>query len=282
MIEVVIESPDDFDAWRAKARGLLRIGAHPADVHWRMAQDAPSLFSGGAAIAHRPAAASLPAIHNAVPKIFLALAQIAMLHRDEQRFARLYSILWRLQSERGLLSRRNDDDIGWLHDRAKSVRRDIHKMHAFVRFKKIGENQDGREAFAAWYEPDHYITRHTAGFFRKRFYGMDWAIITPHARAIWQDEILCFGPGGERSEVPIHDVIDDQWRTYYGAIFNPARIKIKAMQSEMPKKYWKNLPEADQILPLLIEAPDRVKAMHEKAVQAANPKAEKWQAMLER
>ncbi|MGO7668145.1 DUF4130 domain-containing protein, partial [Rhizobium ruizarguesonis] len=32
-------------------------------------------------------------------------------------------------------------------------------------------------------------------------------------------------------------MFDDLWRTYYASIFNPARLKLKAMQAEMPKKY---------------------------------------------
>jgi DNA polymerase len=38
---------------------------------------------------------------------------------------------------------------------------------------------------------------------------------------------------------------------YYASIFNPARLKTKAMQKEMPKKYWRNLPEASMIKPLI-------------------------------
>ena len=33
------------------------------------------------------------------------------------------------------------------------------------------------------------------------------------------------------------------WKTYYASIFNPARVKVKAMTKEMPKKYWRNMPE---------------------------------------
>src|SRR3546814_1854190 len=86
-----------------------------------------------------------------------------------------------------------------------------------------------------------------------------WAIVTPDARAIWRDETLAYGPGGTKGEVPDSDVVEDQWRTYYGAIFNPARVKIAAMRAEMPRKYWKNLPEAQDIAPLLAgaEARDR-------------------------
>jgi DNA polymerase len=33
----------------------------------------------------------------------------------------------------------------------------------------------------------------------------------------------------------------------FPSIFNPARLKVKAMAKEMPKKYWRNLPEARMI-----------------------------------
>jgi len=55
--------------------------------------------------------------------------------------------------------------------------------------------------------------------------------------------------------------MEQLWRTYYSNIFNPARIKIHAMQAEMPKKYWRNLPETSVIPALLEEAPLRVEEM---------------------
>jgi DNA polymerase len=64
-----------------------------------------------------------------------------------------------------------------------------------------------------------------------------------------------------KSEAPGEDAMEELWRTYYGNIFNPARVKTNAMQKEMPKRYWKNLPEAKIIPVLLDEAPERVKSM---------------------
>src|SRR3546814_12976717 len=90
---------------------------------------------------------------------------------------------------------------------------------------------------------------------------MDWAIVTPDARAIWRYETLAYGPGGTKGEVPDSDVVEDHWRTYYGAIFNPARVKIAAMRAEMPRKYWKNMPEAQAIAPLLAGAEARAERM---------------------
>lgn len=272
-----MQREDDFEGWRLMARTFLQKGIAPNDIDWRMAGDMPLLFG------ETLEAADIDGFSKAkitVPAAFIDFAKKVICHRDPQRFARLYIILWRLQRERGLLSNRLDDDIAWLHACRRNIGRDVHKMHAFVRFKKIAIDVDGKEAFVAWFEPDHYITRLTANFFMRRFYGMDWAIITPHARAIWRQEKLSFGLGGTRREVPEHDVVDNEWRAYYSAIFNPARVKVKAMCSEMPKKYWKNLPEADQIRPLLTDAPEREKRMREQMIQAANPKARKWQQTL--
>src|SRR3546814_9773372 len=123
---------------------------------------------------------------------------------------------------------------------------------------------------------DLRILRLTAPFFQRRVTVMDVASVTPDARAIWRDETLAYGPGGTKGEVPDSDVVEDQWRTYYGAIFNPARVKIAAMRAEMPRKYWKNLPEAQDIAPLLAGAEARVERMRETAVSLEDPLTDKW------
>lgn len=271
MREVVLAHPGDFAEWRDAARGLLAGGVAPEDVSWRGADEGASLFGGTAPLA-APGTVSLP-------RELLAMADRVICHRDAAVPARLYRIVWRAARDRQLLARRTDPDIDWLRKADKAIRRDVHKMHAFVRFRRLGEDA-GRESFAAWFEPDHRILRLTAPFFQRRFYGMDWAIVTPDARAIWHKEALVYGAGGTKDEVPDSDVVEDQWRTYYGAIFNPARVKVDAMRAEMPKKYWKNLPEAQDIAPLLAGAEVRVERMRETAVSLVNPLTDKWRTRV--
>jgi DNA polymerase len=271
MREVVLAHPGDFAEWRDAARGLLAGGVAPEDVSWRSADEGASLFGGTAPLA-APGTVSLP-------RELLAMADRVICHRDAAVPARLYRIVWRAARDRQLLARCTDPDIDWLRKADKAIRRDVHKMHAFVRFRRLGE-EAGRESFAAWFEPDHRILRLTAPFFRRRFYGMDWAIVTPDARAIWHGEALVYGAGGTKNEVPDSDVVEDQWRTYYGAIFNPARVKVDAMRAEMPRKYWKNLPEAQDIAPLLAGAEARVERMRETAVSMANPLTDKWRTRV--
>jgi DNA polymerase len=134
----------------------------------------------------------------------------------------------------------------------KAVRRDQHKMQAFVRFREIGREPNNR--FVAWFEPEHHIVEATAPFFARRFADMAWSILTPEICAHWDGHAVSFTPGTGRAEAPSEDRLEEMWLTYYASIFNPARLKVKAMQAEMPKKYWKNLPEAALIKPLIAQA----------------------------
>ena len=267
MREVVLKAPGDFAEWRKAARGLLASGVAPEDVSWRGGGEGASLFGEETLPA--------PAGPLSLPRELVEIAERVICHRDAEVPARLYRIIWRAARDRHLLARTTDPEVDWLRRADKAIRRDVHKMHAFVRFRRLGE-EAGRESFAAWFEPSHRILRLTAPFFQRRFTGMDWAIVTPDARAIWRGETLAYGPGGTKGEVPDSDVVEDQWRTYYGAIFNPARVKVDAMRAEMPKKYWKNLPEAQDIAPLLAGAEARVERMRETAVSLANPLTDKW------
>jgi DNA polymerase len=140
----------------------------------------------------------------------------------------------------------------------KALGRDIHKMHAFVRFRKAGENP---ERFIAWYRPDHHILEHVAPWFARRFGAMHWAILTPDRRAWWDTCSLKFGPGVPQSEAPPDDALEDLWRGYYASIFNPARVDVAAMKKELPVRHWATLPEADLIPGLLKNAAAREEKM---------------------
>jgi len=256
---VVLRGRGDLGEWRDAARGLLAAGVRPADVDWRIGSDGGALFAAPPPPATGPAAIS-------VPRAFLDLAEAVVCHRDPGRFALLYRLLVRLQDDRGLLADIADADVTAARRLEKSVRRDCHKMTAFVRFNELPGAGAGRRRFCAWFEPDHHIVARTAPFFARRFADMDWMILTPAGTAAFADGALTLSD--EPAEKPdLADPTDDLWRTYYASIFNPARVKVKAMQAEMPKKYWKNLPEAALIADLIATAPARVAAMADQAAQ---------------
>jgi len=241
-----------FDDWRNAARNMLAIAAKPDEIVWRT-EGETDLFASA------PTPNLQPTAPIFVPRTFIDVASKAALHSDPQRFALLYLILWRLQENRALMDDAADRDIVHINALAKSVRRDEHKMHAFVRFKEITSAEGPR--YVAWFEPQHHIVHATADFFVRRFTGMNWSIITPEASARWDGEKLSFGPGGARTDVPAEDARDDDWRAYYESMFNPARLKVAAMKREMPKLYWRNMPETELIPDLIKSASMRTEDM---------------------
>ncbi len=98
---------------------------------------------------------------------------------------------------------------------------------------------------------------------------MTWSILTPYRSAHWNGEELSFTAGAARADVPDDDRLEAYWRAYFSSIFNPARLKIGAMTSEMPRKYWRNLPEAAAIPELIRGAAARVATMVETPVISA-------------
>jgi probable DNA metabolism protein len=244
---ITLESETDFDGWRAAARELALNDVTPADVTWTVKGSQPELFEPAALAPLEPRDGTFN-----VPGRFVELAQTAILHRDPQRFAILYRLLWRLRSNHDLLDVATDSDVALVAGMAKAVRRDEHKMHAFVRFREVGRERESH--FVAWFEPEHHIVELAAPFFVRRFADMAWSILTPDLCAHWDGHAVSFTPGVSKADAPSEDRLEETWRRYYASIFNPARLKVKAMQTEMPKKYWRNLPEASLIKPLIAEA----------------------------
>ncbi|MFN0129680.1 MAG: TIGR03915 family putative DNA repair protein [Verrucomicrobiales bacterium] len=219
------------ESWRERARELLALRVPPGEVLWSDNAQEPGLFAEAQDASSRQPAPK-------VPPAFLRMARSVAAHNDPRRWGVLYRVLWRLThgGELHLLDLATDRDMRQLAQWGKTIGRDIHKLHAFVRFRLVGRDEaTGREQFVAWFEPDHRIVRLAAGFFEKRFAGMDWSILTPHECVHWDGSALHFTPGVSRSAAPDDDTLDDLWRTYFRSIFNPARLKVRAMQAEMPK-----------------------------------------------
>ena len=253
MLDVRLSSETDLDGWSAHASALAESGVPPSEVIWSVGQSNIDLFGGG------PTGGILPQPNRPIAPDLLLLARRVVPHSDPERFALLYSLVWRSRSEPGLVLRSVDPQVARAGRMAKAVGRDVHKMHAFVRFRLVAGTEP--EQFVAWFEPDHFIEEAAAPFFARRFATMRWSILTPRRSIHWNGADLSFADGSRRSDAPDADALDDLWRTYYAHIFNPARLKVSAMRSEMPQKYWRNLPEARLIRPLIASAEQRVRSM---------------------
>lgn len=252
-----------YDAWRDAARRLAGADVPPEAVDWGLEGDDAAMFD-----------APLPAAGRAltVPSAFASLSRSLVPERSGQGMILAYALLTRLGREPGLLANRADPQVSRARDIAKAIHRDLHKMHAFVRFREeeSAVQGDGRRAFSAWFEPEHRIEEPVADFFVNRFGDMDWRIVTPEVTIAYLDRTLTLHAIASARQ-DLDDPLEQLWTTYYSNIFNPARLKPDAMRAEMPKKYWRNLPEAQAIPSLIAGARARVTSMREAGPTAPSP-----------
>lgn len=288
----------DFEHWRSMARWLWSQQVPPQDVVW-LTEDqqrySPDLFVSPSQVTHpadlhrAESEAKTPTL--TAPRAWLELAEHSLLNCAPERFGVLYRLLCRMQRDKGLRHDPLDPDHVQMQLWVKSVRREVHKMHAFVRFRPVAMADNPIDGtgplYVAWFEPVHHIVQAAAPFFVKRFANMRWAILTPQCSLRWWPQapqvsalaeqgvaapyavqplkgrsgVLSWGPGAQASDAPDPDDGEGLWLTYYAHIFNPARLKIAAMRKEMPRRYWRNLPEAPLISSLIQSAQARSAVM---------------------
>lgn len=256
-----------YEHWRGHARAALAEGVTPGDVRW-VDPTREALDDGGLFGAHDVTPTPVPTADvegPSLPRALLGVLATVACHSDPSTWSLLYRVVWRA-TPTGAVRLHLDDaldaDVVDLRRREKAVRRDAHKMHAFVRFRRVDSPDDvDGERFVAFHRPLHRIVEREASFFRARFPSMAWSILTPFGSAHWDTRAVTFGPGCDADEGPDGDPVEDLWVTYYGAIFNPARVKLDAMRAEMPVHHWDTLPETRAIPQLLEEVPARLAEM---------------------
>ncbi|MBK8840296.1 MAG: UdgX family uracil-DNA binding protein [Hyphomonadaceae bacterium] len=252
----------DLQGFRQALRILTWSNIPHEQITWSVSA-APDLFGGG----QLPAAYGSAGRPIILPRDVGDLIKLVVCHTEPQKYALLYELVWRMRRphdpELRLYEVASDPLVHRLNMMAKSVRRDLHKMHVFLRFREVNDLVVG-ERFVAWFEPEHFIVEETAQFFVDRFTSLDWTILTPKG-SLWWDRIeLAIGPPAQRSDAPETDAFEIGWRTYYQSTFNPARTNLNQMRQHMPKKYWRNLPETQAIPGLVNAAASRVDEMIER------------------
>jgi len=231
-----------FAQWRDVARPLLSAGIAPEEMEWRTGGRFEPLASESAAV---PAATPLR-----LSRQLIDLLDTISCYRHDGRWDLMYRLAWRSLRRPHLLKDAADPDVHRAMQMAGAVSREVHKMHAFVRFRELTD-ESGQSKYFAWFEPTHDILRRGAPFFCKRFPNMDWMIATPDGTALWQNGELQFVETPDKSTLPKADAHEALWRTYYRNICNVSRINPPAMRREMPQRYWRNLPESVEIQTLL-------------------------------
>jgi DNA polymerase len=255
MFAVSLPMDADEAAFRAEAKRCLAAGIAPRDVTFRASENA-SLLPPPPEPSQAP-----PALR--VSRAFAQHLTEVACHSASDRFDLLYELVWRMANgEPKVMERTTEFAVNQTLGYARAVRRDIHKMHAFLRFRE--HHMDGAPLFVAWFEPQHHILKAAIPFFVERFASMHWLIATPAASVCWKDRQLTWGPGGTRPPDVDDGVLDLQWTTYYRTIFNPGRLHVNAMLREMPRRYWQLMPETRAVPELLRQAGTRAAAMIER------------------
>ena len=265
----------DFASWRAGSRNLLARSIGPERVTWMDRHD--EMLPLALSTQSETAADIVPDTAGSISRQLLKLLEACSCHRDSRRWALMYRIVWRINhGERHLLEMAADADVRTLTAMVKAVDQACHKMKAFVRFRETADAA-GEPRYVAWFEPAHRVLQRVAPFFADRFGSMHWTIVTPDGAAQWDRSELLFLDDASAVALPASDDKEALWRAYYASIFNPARLNAAALQRQMPKRYWSNLPEALDIAQLETSARQRVDRM----LKTAPADVDRWQGFAD-
>lgn len=132
----------------------------------------------------------------------------------------------------------------------KSMRREIHRMHAFVRFERLKDN-----LYFAKIEPDFDVLPLIGNHFEKRYADQKWMIfdLKRHYGLIYDLENVDFfypessqiknlkNPEQFHHEEEKH--FQKMWQNYFVKTGIPSRKNMKLHIQHVPKRYWKYLTE---------------------------------------
>jgi DNA polymerase len=189
-----------FPEWRNRARAFLAAGVRPYAASW----------DDSAVVAVAPGAVR-------VPRRFLAIAASVACHRSPDRWALLYSVLYRLtHGIPHLLEIPCDGEVIQLYAMEREVGRDVARMQSFVRFRKVALR--GQEEHIAWHRPDHHTLELAAPWFVERFRTLRWTLLTPDRTMRWDQSRLRFGAGVAFPGTPDDDELEQLWRRHIAAL----------------------------------------------------------------
>jgi probable DNA metabolism protein len=143
------------------------------------------------------------------------------------------------------------------------VGREVHRMHAFVRFEQAEAAPldrgglpvaDPDAPYVAFVEPVCDVLPLAGDHFRRRFPAMRWAILDTRRR---------YGIVWDRERLSVQDAFSDElwrqaarprvsqseqlWRAYFRSVDIPERRNPDLQRRHMPKRYWRYLPETTEI-----------------------------------
>lgn len=216
-MEVKLAGQTDLAGFRSEARQLLSHQVPPEEVEWQLQAGADPFTDAPSPQSSRPRNVARAA-NAIVPASFTRLCEFVVLHRDAERFALLYRLLWRLVHEPSLRNDPLDADMQQAQHMAHAVRRDIHKMKANLRLRPV-RDEAARELQLGCYEPAHHVVEAVAPWLARRLPAQRWAVLTPQRSVRCDSGRLLYGPGLAATELPRMDGCDADWLACYARVF---------------------------------------------------------------
>lgn len=248
---ITVRFDGSFEAWRGHARALLLGNVAPHDVNWAIEDESAGLFDEPP---HDRPTQSTRQIR--IPRPLLDELEMAARYRVENRWGLLYRVLWRVSHGDSTARLVGDIDGSELHARIKRVRREAHYLHAFLRFLPTGASEGPEHV--AWFEPAHDVLPWAADHFAERMGQNSWLIATPDDGVCWDGQRMYYvrpcPPEWRQLTLETEDPGGDLWKAYYENTFNPSRLNRSVMESNLPVRFWKNLPEGALIPQMMSRA----------------------------
>ncbi|MEM1215099.1 MAG: TIGR03915 family putative DNA repair protein [Bacteroidota bacterium] len=142
-------------------------------------------------------------------------------------------------------------DVLRLHQLKKQIGREVHRMHAFVRFQRTRDN-----IYYAVIEPDFNVIPLIGAHFEDRYPAQDWLIydVKRHYGIFYDQQKIDFVTFDNNNTLPLRqlqrDALDTTepeyqqlWKTYFDNVNIPERRNLKLHHQHVPKRYWKYLSE---------------------------------------
>jgi len=181
-------------------------------------------------------------------KAIKALYRCFLSEQDDLERVVVHTIQRLLQDGGEVLSDYRDPLILRLQQIGKQIGREVHRMHAFVRFQ---ETRDG--LYVSLIEPDFNVLPLLGKHFRERYPAQDWLIydVQRHHGLLYDRDGMRFTTLTEAQHVRLQRewLTDTEkeyqqlWKTYFKAVDIPERRNMKLHVQHVPKRYWKYLIE---------------------------------------
>ena len=217
-MRVELASPIDVGDFRSQANALLAQQVPPADIDWHSEVS----LARGFKFRGEPTADARPppsALHSIVPRSFVRLTELVVLHRDESRFELMYRLLWRLVHEPELAGARGDADMAQAQSMAQAVRRDVLRIRKSLRLVPV-EPRAGVALSRAWCEPQHRVTETVGEWLARAVPKPPWILASPDRCVLWTGRHLLCAPGLE--PLTAHAMGDGQWHELAAGIAEAA------------------------------------------------------------